>query len=206
MNQICDMVVIARYLNVTLIVPELDKTSFWNDPRFVYFLQIFLSPILFLEPLVDFILLLKCNIVMQTSFSPCFSEFQDIFDTEHFITSLRDEVRILRELPPRVKRRVELGKFHSMPPISWSDISYYHKQVRYVWCLAHYSIPHWMLLFDDDHFFILCRFFLWFRSTRSSIWIELMLGWQIMVCLWRSRDCVAGWIMLHWNLRPKLKS
>ena len=34
-SQICDMVTIARYLNVTLIVPELDKTSFWADPRFV---------------------------------------------------------------------------------------------------------------------------------------------------------------------------
>jgi hypothetical protein len=29
------MVAIARYLNVTLIVPELDKTSFWADPRYV---------------------------------------------------------------------------------------------------------------------------------------------------------------------------
>ncbi|KAA0058020.1 GDP-fucose protein O-fucosyltransferase [Cucumis melo var. makuwa] len=86
---ICDMVTIARYLNVTLIVPELDKTSFWADP----------------------------------------SEFQDIFDVEHFITSLRDEVRILKELPPRLKKRVEQGRIYSMPPISWSDISYYHNQV-----------------------------------------------------------------------------
>ncbi|KAM3703374.1 hypothetical protein ACB098_04G090100 [Castanea mollissima] len=86
---ICDMVAIARYLNVTLIVPELDKASFWADP----------------------------------------SEFQDIFDVDHFITSLRDEVRILKELPPRLKRKMELGKVYSMPPISWSDISYYHNQI-----------------------------------------------------------------------------
>ncbi|XP_010928111.1 rhamnogalacturonan I rhamnosyltransferase 1 [Elaeis guineensis] len=86
---ICDMVAIARYLNVTLIVPELDKTSFWADP----------------------------------------SEFQDIFDVDHFITSLRDEVRILKELPPRLKKRAELGMVYSMPPVSWSDISYYQKQI-----------------------------------------------------------------------------
>ncbi|XP_022850513.1 O-fucosyltransferase 34-like [Olea europaea var. sylvestris] len=86
---ICDMVAIARHLNVTLIVPELDKTSFWNDP----------------------------------------SEFHDIFDVDHFITSLRDEVRILKEPPPRVKRRVELGMIYTMPPISWSDISYYQNQI-----------------------------------------------------------------------------
>ncbi|KAF8389891.1 hypothetical protein HHK36_024409 [Tetracentron sinense] len=86
---ICDMVAIARYLNVTLIVPELDKTSFWADP----------------------------------------SEFQDIFDVDHFITSLRDEVRILKVLPPRLKRRAELGMILSMPPISWSNISYYIHQI-----------------------------------------------------------------------------
>lgn len=57
------------------------------------------------------------------------SEFQDIFDVDHFITSLRDEVRILKELPPRMKRRVELGIIYTMPPISWSDISYYRNQV-----------------------------------------------------------------------------
>ncbi|XP_074581870.1 rhamnogalacturonan I rhamnosyltransferase 1-like isoform X2 [Curcuma longa] len=86
---ICDMVAIASHLNVTLIVPELDKTSFWSDP----------------------------------------SEFQDIFDVDHFITSLRDEVRILKELPPRLKARVDRGLVYSMPPVSWSDISYYENQI-----------------------------------------------------------------------------
>ncbi|KAJ0726925.1 putative GDP-fucose protein O-fucosyltransferase [Helianthus annuus] len=83
---ICDMVAVARYLNVTLIVPELDKSSFWADP----------------------------------------SEFEDIFDVDHFIRSLRDEVRILKELPPNIKRR---GRIRSLAPISWSDISYYHNQI-----------------------------------------------------------------------------
>ncbi|KAH7838544.1 hypothetical protein Vadar_027949 [Vaccinium darrowii] len=59
--------------------------------------------------------------------TPPRSEFQDIFDVDHFITSLRDEIRILKELPPRLKRRVELGRIHTMAPISWSDISYYQK-------------------------------------------------------------------------------
>ncbi|KAG4377463.1 hypothetical protein AAZX31_18G115100 [Glycine max] len=58
-----------------------------------------------------------------------FGDFKDIFDVDHFITSLRDEVRIIKILPPKVKKRVELGLLYSMPPISWSNISYYENQV-----------------------------------------------------------------------------
>lgn len=82
---ICDMVTIARYLNVTLIVPELDNTSFWNDH----------------------------------------SQFKDIFDVDYFINSMRDEVRILKEFPPQQKK-VETESIYSMPPISWSNMTYYY--------------------------------------------------------------------------------
>ncbi|KAM1741173.1 hypothetical protein ACFX13_011427 [Malus domestica] len=71
---ICDMAAIARYMNVTLIVPELDNTSFWNDQ----------------------------------------SQFKDIFDVDYFIASLRDEVRILKELPPEQKKEVELESLYSL--------------------------------------------------------------------------------------------
>lgn len=85
---ICDMVTIARYLNLTLVVPELDKTSFWADP----------------------------------------SEFGDIFNTRHFITSLRDEVRIIKGLPKKFNRKARSKQF-VMPPVSWSNEKYYLKQI-----------------------------------------------------------------------------
>lgn len=86
---ICDMVAIARYLNLTLVVPELDKTSFWADP----------------------------------------SDFKDIFDVKHFIASLRDEVRIVKVLPQKYHEKVRKGEVLSMPPISWSNESYYLSQI-----------------------------------------------------------------------------
>lgn len=86
---ICDMVAISRYLNLTMVVPELDKTSFWADP----------------------------------------SDFKDIFDVKHFITSLRDEVRIVRSLPHKYHDKVSKGKVLSMPPVSWSNESYYMNQI-----------------------------------------------------------------------------
>ncbi|KAJ9678466.1 hypothetical protein PVL29_020608 [Vitis rotundifolia] len=39
------------------------------------------------------------------------------------------QVRILKELPPRLKTKVELGMFYSLPPVSWSNISYHLHQI-----------------------------------------------------------------------------
>lgn len=69
--------------------------------------------------------------------------------------SLRDEVRILKELPPRLKRRVELGVTHTMAPISWSDISYYHDQVCRLLLKWYFFIvvnSRILLQCNDDHF------------------------------------------------------
>ncbi|CAN1794978.1 Rhamnogalacturonan I rhamnosyltransferase 1 [Linum perenne] len=87
---ICDMVAVARYMNVTLIVPELDNTSFWNDQ----------------------------------------SQFADIFNVDYFIASLRDEVKILKQLPEEPKKKiVDPGFLYSMPPVSWSNMSYYYNKI-----------------------------------------------------------------------------
>lgn len=74
------------------------------------------------------ILLLRIRMILcseQVTF--CYgSEFQDIFNVDHFIRSLRDEVRILKKLPPKLNKRV----VYSLPPVSWSNISYYLHQVK----------------------------------------------------------------------------
>ncbi|KAI5077877.1 hypothetical protein GOP47_0007701 [Adiantum capillus-veneris] len=86
---ICDMVAVARLLNLTLVVPELDKTSFWADP----------------------------------------SDFGDIFDTKHFIASLRDELRIIRGIPEKFRARVRKDSIVTLPPVSWSNETYYLNQI-----------------------------------------------------------------------------
>lgn len=57
------------------------------------------------------------------------SQFQDIFDVNYFITSLRDEVRILKQLPDEQKRRVKNDSIYTMEPHSWSNLGYYYYQV-----------------------------------------------------------------------------
>eukprot|EP00250_Pteridium_aquilinum_P020995 c25006_g2_i1 orf=167-1915(+) len=63
---IIDAVVVARILNATLVVPQLDHKSFWKDS----------------------------------------SNFSDIFDVEWFISTLAKDVKIIKELPAILHKKV----------------------------------------------------------------------------------------------------
>ena len=54
------------------------------------------------------------------------SGFADLFDLEHFIHSLKSDVRIVKQLPRNFDKR-EIRKLHSMVPVSWSSMAYYKK-------------------------------------------------------------------------------
>ncbi|CAA7391617.1 unnamed protein product [Spirodela intermedia] len=64
---VTDAVVVARILNATLVLPDLDHHSFWKDE----------------------------------------SDFVDIFDADWFISSLSNDVKIVKRIPDKVMRRME---------------------------------------------------------------------------------------------------
>lgn len=85
---ISDMVAVARIMNATLVIPQLDKRSFWQDS----------------------------------------STFSDIFDELHFITTLRGDVRIVKELPQELESVSRARKHFT----SWAGMSYY-EEMTHLW-------------------------------------------------------------------------
>ncbi|KAG9457265.1 hypothetical protein H6P81_001773 [Aristolochia fimbriata] len=83
---ISDMVAIARIMNATLVIPELDKRSFWKDS----------------------------------------STFSDVFDEQHFITTLEGDVRIVKGLPKELESAPRARKHFT----SWSSMGYYEEMAR----------------------------------------------------------------------------
>ncbi|PQQ14323.1 uncharacterized protein Pyn_07914 [Prunus yedoensis var. nudiflora] len=86
---ICDMVAVARMLNATLVIPELDQRSFWKDS----------------------------------------SNFSNVFDEDHFINALANDIKIIKKLPKElatVPRAVKLFR-------SWSGMNYYQDEIARLW-------------------------------------------------------------------------
>ncbi|KAJ6843467.1 uncharacterized protein M6B38_296770 [Iris pallida] len=86
---ICDMVAVARIINATLVIPKLDKRSFWQDT----------------------------------------SNFSDVFDVDHFIRSLKNDVKIVKKLPKELATSTKAIKYFT----SWSDVKYYEDEISHLW-------------------------------------------------------------------------
>ncbi|XWS23927.1 hypothetical protein CRYUN_Cryun28dG0057600 [Craigia yunnanensis] len=86
---ICDMVAVARIINATLIVPELDKRSFWQDT----------------------------------------SNFSDVFDEDHFINALANDVKVIKKLPKELSTATKVVKHFK----SWSGLEYYQDEIASLW-------------------------------------------------------------------------
>ncbi|KAL6984095.1 hypothetical protein U1Q18_017471, partial [Sarracenia purpurea var. burkii] len=91
---ICDMVAVARVINATLVIPELDKRSFWQDP----------------------------------------SNFSDVFDEDHFISSLANDIKVIKTLPKELSNATRAVKHFR----SWSGIDYYEDEIASMW--ANYQV------------------------------------------------------------------
>ncbi|VAI72089.1 unnamed protein product [Triticum turgidum subsp. durum] len=86
---ISDMVAVARILKATLIIPELDKKSFWLDK----------------------------------------SNFSDVFDEEHFIRYLANDVIIEKKLPKELVKAPKSVRYFK----SWSGVDYYQDEISPLW-------------------------------------------------------------------------
>ncbi|WOL12483.1 hypothetical protein Cni_G21250 [Canna indica] len=86
---ISDMVAVARLINATLVIPQLDKRSFWQDS----------------------------------------SNFSNVFDEEHFIQTLVNDVKVVKKLPVELMSTPK-AIIHFR---SWSGSEYYQNEISRMW-------------------------------------------------------------------------
>lgn len=58
-----------------------------------------------------------------------FSNFSDIFDEDHFINSLANDVKIIKKLPNELVNETRKVKQF----ISWSGMDYYENEIAKLW-------------------------------------------------------------------------
>ncbi|XP_074577234.1 O-fucosyltransferase 7-like [Curcuma longa] len=86
---ISDMVAVARLIDATLVIPRLDKRSFWHDS----------------------------------------SNFSNVFDEEHFIHALANDVKVVKKIPKElIMTTTAVIHFRS-----WSGVDYYQNEILPMW-------------------------------------------------------------------------
>ncbi|KAG6534590.1 hypothetical protein ZIOFF_008493 [Zingiber officinale] len=86
---ISDMVAVARLIDATLVIPRLDKRSFWHDS----------------------------------------SNFSNVFDEEHFIHALANDVKVVKKIPKELTPTTT-AVIHFR---SWSGVDYYQNEILPMW-------------------------------------------------------------------------
>lgn len=150
------MVAVAHVMNATLVIPQLDKRSFWQDSRsyfvlycvshnftlLVFLLEMFLyiawdclwpflvssrMPMSALISSNSFLFSLYLNILtLVCSNGLMYSTFSDIFDENHFIETLQGDLRIIKELPKEIESLPRARKHFT----SWSGVGYYEEMTQ----------------------------------------------------------------------------
>ncbi|KAK3140983.1 hypothetical protein QOZ80_5AG0408560 [Eleusine coracana subsp. coracana] len=92
-SSICDLVVVARLLNATLVIPEIQATT------------------------------------RAKGISPKFKSFSYLYDEEHFIAALSDDVAIVRGLSKDLREARKRIKFPTVSPKNSATPEYYRTEV-----------------------------------------------------------------------------
>jgi len=101
-------------MNATLVIPQLDKRSFWKDSRY-----------LLLYSILRYVLYPFPN--LSSHWVGCVnSVFSDVFDELHFIESLKGDIRIVNELPKNLEGIPRARKHFT----SWAGVGYYTDMTR----------------------------------------------------------------------------
>ena len=72
--------------------------------------------------------LLHHDAIVNITFPNC-SNFSDVFDEEHFISSLANDVRVIKKLPEELTNATRAVKHFR----SWSGIDYYQDEIASLW-------------------------------------------------------------------------
>ncbi|RRT49705.1 hypothetical protein B296_00052204, partial [Ensete ventricosum] len=114
-GKICNAVAVAGYLNATLVIPYFPYHSIWRDPRLkvLVFITYFSNK--------------RFMVLFSDVFDDWYSKFNDIYDKDHFISTLINEVRVVDKVPEFLMERFgnNMSNVFNFKIKAWSSIQYY---------------------------------------------------------------------------------